>query len=222
MVDLPGLHNLDEQWSDGLVEDAFNYAFLWATAMERQHRRLSESDDTQPGDLADALLYITCLRNTLRAAYFVDEVIGSGDQGFSIYWIRDFERRCPNVIAARNMLEHFDEYAMGRGRLQKGSGQEPLRIELERVEDDGRVLILRTSSSVLRIELNETTAAAGELMVGLMMAHDQWEESLEEFEEWMREAEMRRGAGIPGVRTRPTRRLLEEFRRKESSSEGPQ
>jgi hypothetical protein len=215
VADELGLHNLDEQWTDGLPDDAFNSAFLWAFAMERQHRRLNESDDAESGDLADALLYVISLRNVLRAAYFVDEVIGSGDQGFSIYWIRDFERRCPDVIAARNMLEHFNEYAMGRGRLQKGPGQEPLRIALGRADNGERVLMLRTGSSLLTIDLKEATAAAGELVVGLMMAHDQWEESLDEFEEWTRAAEARRRAGIPALRTRRTRHRPGEIQDKE-------
>jgi hypothetical protein len=205
VVDELGLHNLDERWADGLPDDASNYAFLWACAMERQHRRLKEQVGSQSEDLADALLYVTSLRNVLRAAYFVEQVIGSGDQGYSTHWIRDFERHCPDVIAARNMLEHFDEYAMGRGRLQRGPHQEPLRINLVRTDRGSPVLTLSTTGSVLEIDLDTTTKAAGQLMVGLIMAYDMWNESVEEFEEWMQAGRARRAAGIPSARTRRTR-----------------
>jgi hypothetical protein len=70
-----------------------------------------------------------------------------------------------------------------------------------------------TKDSALLIDLDQTTAAAGELMIGLMIAHDHWEETGEEFEEWMREMEAMRRAGIPDVpprRTQPSRDRLND------------
>jgi hypothetical protein len=38
-------------------------------------------------------------------------------------WIAEFKRMLPGLVNARDILEHFDDYAAGRGRLQR-SGPE--------------------------------------------------------------------------------------------------
>jgi hypothetical protein len=69
---------------------------------------------------ADAALMLLAPRNVLRATEWsasdpredaedVDDAIAA------------FRRLLPNLVNTRDVLEHFDDYAMGVGRLQRGS-----------------------------------------------------------------------------------------------------
>lgn len=111
---------------------ASGYAGMWALGVARQHERLSAEPD-QYGDEGvslDALNYVICLRNFIRSAHLVHDALHPHDLGYVAYWLKDFERRCPSVVSARNFLEHFDEYVLGLGREQRGRPRTPLRIRL--------------------------------------------------------------------------------------------
>jgi hypothetical protein len=79
-------------------------------------RRVSDRPSTLVRQ-GDAALTLLALRNLLRAAKWCardlrPHISESED------WIAEFHRRVPDLISARDALEHFDDYAVGRGHLQ--------------------------------------------------------------------------------------------------------
>ncbi len=73
------------------------------------------------GRVSDAYLLVIALRNVLRAARLArEELITDAGRAALDQAITAFEETLPGVQSARDVLEHFDEYARGRG----GPGKE--------------------------------------------------------------------------------------------------
>src|ERR1700690_3125322 len=70
---------------------------------------------------AGAALMLLALRNVLRAAEWTASDLSAlpdADEGRQ-EWIAEFKRMLPGLVNARDILEHFDDNAAGRGRLQR-------------------------------------------------------------------------------------------------------
>jgi hypothetical protein len=111
------------------ADTSFGALLFWASAALTSAERVlsdenfspwphsSESPDslTKTGDAAMMLL---TLRTVLRAAEWAGR--GLQHHGSEVTaWMAEFNRTVPDLVNARNALEHFDEYATGRGRLQR-------------------------------------------------------------------------------------------------------
>ncbi|MQA27514.1 MAG: hypothetical protein GEU94_19085, partial [Micromonosporaceae bacterium] len=129
--------------------------------------------DGEAGLRLDAIYYVICLRNLMRAAHLVLDALHPNDFGYPEYWLRRLERTCPGVVTARNFLEHFDEYALGLGAAQRSRNvRTPLRVRLDRTPSDDWKLILVVAGRRIVIDLEGTTAAAADLWIGLTIAQD--------------------------------------------------
>ncbi len=67
----------------------------------------------------DATLMILALRNVTCVADWMADVAQGDDVGVIDKALDEFRRQLPDLVPARDTLEHFDEYAVGQGRLQK-------------------------------------------------------------------------------------------------------
>jgi hypothetical protein len=68
----------------------------------------------------DGAFAILALRNVLRAAEWSAWDLNNALDDFDVRpFIAEFKNEVPGLVNARDALEHFDEYAVGRGRLQK-------------------------------------------------------------------------------------------------------
>lgn len=83
---------------------------------------------------ADAALMVLALRNVFRAARWAAEELRSdvGDEADQI--LEQFTAHLPGLVDARDALEHFDDYAVGQGRLQR-SNPVPYDFELTMADD---------------------------------------------------------------------------------------
>jgi hypothetical protein len=127
-------------------------------------RQNSPSERVKAGDAA---LLLLALRNVLRAADATARTLSTPtDSGETPdEWIAQFKAMLPGLVNARDVLEHFDDYAAGRGRLQK-SGPEPYQFTYS--VQDGEPIV-----SVGRFSLQVRTArtACRSLFVKLVAEH---------------------------------------------------
>ena len=84
-------------------------------------RRVSDPPSTMTKQ-SDAALTLLALRNVLRAAEWCARDLQRPTSD-PMDWIAGFHRMVPDLINARDALEHFDEYATGRGRLQRSTAE---------------------------------------------------------------------------------------------------
>jgi hypothetical protein len=70
---------------------------------------------------SDAALALLALRNVIRAAEWFARDLQSSSNDNPTAWIAEFRDMVPDLVNARDALEHFDDYAAGRGRLQRNS-----------------------------------------------------------------------------------------------------
>jgi hypothetical protein len=84
----------------------------WRNAVKLQRERVASGpDSTIP---TDARFLAVAVRNVLRAAHMA--VLVSPDAQSAI---DRFDQEVPNAKDVRDVLEHFDKYAVGEGNLQK-------------------------------------------------------------------------------------------------------
>lgn len=118
---------------------------------------------------SEGAMMLLALRNVERAAIWVAEErrdeLGDLTEVFEQFW-----QMMPGLIVARDALEHFDEYATGRGRLQKGNDTRydyefiaeprpvvsvgPVQIDVEFARDACRWLVI---SLLARMEESDGT-----------------------------------------------------------------
>jgi hypothetical protein len=169
---------LAPNWAHALPDAAQGHAAFWALAVYRQHQRLKNDADEygEAGRLLDAMQYVICLRNVIRSAHLVHDAVQPYDAGYVDYWLRNLQRYAPGVVAARNLLEHFDEYALGLGRVRRGRSRTPLRVKLDRTGEGRLKLVLVASGRRVAIDLDKATDAAAHLWIGLVSVADAAEE----------------------------------------------
>lgn len=97
-----------------LTRVARNHVAVWHAATRLQVQRLQESIDSPPWGYTDALLFVLALRDLLRAAEFARNRC----PGVSGKPIEQFEAAIPRARDVRDVIEHFDKYAVGKGDLQ--------------------------------------------------------------------------------------------------------
>lgn len=98
---------------------ALGHAWEWSRVVAVQMERFLRT-----GSVADTYLLVLALRNVLRAAELARDHALSTEAGRESVdrAIAAFEQELPGVRSARDALEHFDEYARGRGGRPGGRG----------------------------------------------------------------------------------------------------
>jgi hypothetical protein len=105
---------------------------LWVTAAGRQWERVRNKKARYSERLTDAIFLVSCVRKLLQVAELADDVYQGIDGNAASAAHEHLIGKHPHLISVRNMTEHFDDYLLGAGRLQrKAVVSEPLRMKLE-------------------------------------------------------------------------------------------
>jgi hypothetical protein len=110
----------------------------------------------------DAARMVLALRNVLRAANWAAADLGPqvGDRAATV--LREFDEAFPGVLNARDALEHFDEYAVGTGRMQ---GAASVSFKFRLVSEDGRPVV---PVGPIRIAVDDALQVCRYLVVSLL------------------------------------------------------
>jgi hypothetical protein len=185
----PRAHRLSAKWAQELPRAAQDHAWFWAIGVQRQHERLKQGDDRygEGGALLDAIQYVICLRNLIRAAHLVQDALHPYGDNYVRYWLRHLHEQAPGVVTARNFLEHFDDYALGLGQVRAGRFRTPLRVKVDKSREDSWKIVLVASGRRIAIDLDRATEAAAQLCIGLEIAQDVADEMRDMPEPWSAE-----------------------------------
>lgn len=115
-------------------------AWWWSRGVTMQlHRILVEHNGSQ--EIMDGNLLLLALRQVIRGAEMsgrhakTDAASGMIGQA-----LNDFDNAIPGGKDARDVIEHFDEYTQGVGRLQQGHVRDPKkRVPNDQLAEDFRV-----------------------------------------------------------------------------------
>ncbi|WP_345514686.1 hypothetical protein [Phytohabitans houttuyneae] len=141
------------------LESPVSGLLAWSMAALTCTQRLLADHQTRPQRSADALLLMLSLRNLVRAADWVANTVqGSPQEVARRQAVADFRHRLPDVVNARDVLEHFDDYATGQGRIQ------------QRAARDGRVPA--TYALAVAIEDGAPVIGVGPYRFGVLRARD--------------------------------------------------
>ena len=124
------LHHLSAEQRSNWPRTLVGYIMQWAVAVEEMHDRLTDrptalggwSDNTWAAILADAL------RQLFRAVDLARRTTEGSTRDAITTAIADFEKTVPDAVQARDIVEHFDDYAIGAGDLQqpaRTAGRQP-------------------------------------------------------------------------------------------------
>lgn len=115
------------------------YISRWRTALELQDKRIRSAEDQLCRQI-DTDLYALVLRNLVRAVEYAANLTKNDDIQKAL---KIFKEAVPGWINVRNFLEHFDEYAQGKGKLQKkeeATVYGPYYAEEERYDANGALI----------------------------------------------------------------------------------
>ena len=109
-----------------LAHQAATHAYLYAGAVKFQAQSLLAADPPDmPEDIADlrsaarqaqGMLLILALRNLLRAAEMAVDYADRAEGENLARALSRFKDAMPDLVTARDMLDHFDDYLQGKGR----------------------------------------------------------------------------------------------------------
>jgi hypothetical protein len=130
----------------------------------------------------DAAQMLLALRNTLRAAeWLANNRRHPGSEEAAL--IVGFKQIMPNLVDARDTLEHFDDYAEGRGRQQRSSPG-PYRFALS---GEGAEAVVTVGPHSINVQLSREVChkLVAKLMAASEFEGDMYiaEAFLEDFEE---------------------------------------
>ena len=124
----------DTTWaaSDHGANIGLTQAHVWHQAVAMQLRRIrTEADGFH--EMLDAYNLVMDLRQVLRGVEMcADHLTTDPAKAMAAEALADFEQALPGGKPARDVIEHFDEYALGRGNLQQPS----LRLRSRQPDDD--------------------------------------------------------------------------------------
>lgn len=143
----------------------------WDVAMTRQAARVLGPDRDAPdwriARQADVMLFAVALRNVIRAVDLVatmEPALAATIEEAK----RRFDQDVPDSPAIRNVLEHFDAYALGTGRMQPESvTPAPAVLSYEDDRTTVRLTIIDARArrlGPLRLDVADAARRASELL----------------------------------------------------------
>lgn len=103
-----------------LLAAAWTATYMWSDVVTRCADHVLDSTDlTTVEHMGEAATLTVALRNVLRAARVARPLATGQDHDRITAAIQAFERWLPQAKDARDVLEHFDDYAAGTGRIQE-------------------------------------------------------------------------------------------------------
>jgi hypothetical protein len=149
------------------VNEALAKLATWEHAVRNQADRVLGAAPESHLDVsvqADGYLLVLALRNVLRAAKLVFVVSPASTHPAVSAAIAAFEAKVAGAKDARDVLEHFDEYSRGKGKLQAAAGT---AMNVEWQEWDGSTVRfhfgISTSRPLLTVDVLAAQLAAFEL-----------------------------------------------------------
>lgn len=104
-------------------------AWLWARAARLQARRV-QTCPGEPSTLTDLCFFAIAVRNVVRAGEMAARHVRTDEAKDRMgRALATFRAAAPDLDRARNVLEHFDEYAQGVGWLQQPGVKNPVADE---------------------------------------------------------------------------------------------
>jgi hypothetical protein len=153
------------------VNEAMGQVGLWSHAVQIQAIRILTDGTGMPDGMVtrqmDSYLFAVALRNLLRAASLLRTAAPSAACSGIDLALNAFNQTVPRAVEVRDVLEHFDDYARGAGRLQ-GNGAFLINEWHERGPQTYRFTIaVVPGTPPLTIEVGEATNAANALVRAL-------------------------------------------------------
>ena len=115
--------------------------YTWYRVLAAQADRLAES-----GFVPEGYVFVIALRNLRRAAALVASALTAAeDQRAAAAALAEFDRALPGSKEARDILEHFDDYARGTGALQRhqqAPAQFPVAVHIRPAASGGQQMVL--------------------------------------------------------------------------------
>lgn len=115
--------------------------YIWYRVLAAQADRLAES-----GFVPEGYVFVLALRNLRRAAALVASALSRAeDQHAAAAALAEFDRALPGAKEARDVLEHFDDYARGTGvlqRYQQAPERFPVAVDVRAAAGGGRRMVL--------------------------------------------------------------------------------
>jgi hypothetical protein len=99
---------------------AWNHAYVWAVAVQVHADRILHGCNTMTTveQMGEATFLTVDVRTLLRAGEMA-RLLATGDEATKMeHAIGEFKKELPDVVAARDVLEHFDDYEVGIGDEQ--------------------------------------------------------------------------------------------------------
>jgi hypothetical protein len=151
------------------LESPVSGMLAWSVSVLTCTERLMAGGQTRPERTTDGLMLMLAVRNLIRAA---DWSANEDAEAIAAQARREvvatFHDRLPNVVAARDVLEHFDEYGAGRGRAQLRAvraGVPPTRYSFTVTSEGDDVAVLIGPH---RFDVAEIRRACQELTITLL------------------------------------------------------
>jgi hypothetical protein len=108
--------------SRAAVGEAIGYVDLWRHAVQMQAIRILTKNTGMPSGAmtrqCDCYLFVISLRDLIRAIELIRRALPAASESLAAA-LTDFEQQVPNAVQLRDVLEHFDDYSTGQGRLQR-------------------------------------------------------------------------------------------------------
>jgi hypothetical protein len=149
---------------------AWTAAYMWSDVVARcADRVLGSTDLTTVEHMSEAATLTVALRNVRRAAEVARPLAAGQDRERIDAAIQAFEQGLPQAKDARDVLEHFDDYAAGTGWMQEKDRKRGRTITFyppwyERGASD---YYLRVGP--LRVSVTAAKKAAGELAAAVAL-----------------------------------------------------
>lgn len=136
---------------ESLPSVALREGWLWGQAVHRLAASIERSELSDVPAQVDAMLLAVAFRNVYRAAEWASRTVSPAGQGLLRRALEQVDRELPDAKDVRDMLEHFDEYEAGKGRLQQGAAEQAANEHFIRFERGAQGYIFVVSERQLPV-----------------------------------------------------------------------
>jgi hypothetical protein len=106
---------MDDTERDRVLGTAAGQAYMWVEAVILQRQRIVDPAATTVTHMADAALLALAVRNLRRSADLAIAVLHGARRARVRKAAAEFDRSLPQFKDLRDVLDHFDDYALGVG-----------------------------------------------------------------------------------------------------------